>query len=432
MDEIEIPHYFLCPISLELMRDPVTVSTGITYDRQSIERWMFSGPNNSNNKGKKTCPVTKQAVHEELTTPNHTLRRLIQAWCTANASSGIERIPTPRPPVDKTHILNLIANARVNPHSHLLPALQKLKSIASESDRNKRCIESAPGALSFLASLVIVKDDEELPAARAEALSVLHHLQLTDDGLRELLYGSGADDLISSLTDVLRRSGSCTQSRVYAIFLLKSILAVFDPVKLVSMRAETLVEVVRVLRHQISSQATKAALQILIEVCPWGRNRMKAVESGAVSVLIELLLTESSSSTGTSTTTATERLPSSDKKRCTEMTLVVLDQLCGCADGRAEFLSHAAGLAVVSKKMLRVSGVATERAVKIVSSIARYSATPAVLQEMLQVGVVSKLCLVVQVNCSLKAREKAKDILALHSKAWTNSPCVPLNFTASS
>jgi hypothetical protein len=34
-----------------------------------------------------TCPVTKQQLSDYTDlTPNHTLRRLIQAWCTLNAS----------------------------------------------------------------------------------------------------------------------------------------------------------------------------------------------------------------------------------------------------------------------------------------------------------------------------------------------------------
>ena len=36
--EVEVPCYFLCPISLSIMRDPVTLPTGITYDRDGIKR----------------------------------------------------------------------------------------------------------------------------------------------------------------------------------------------------------------------------------------------------------------------------------------------------------------------------------------------------------------------------------------------------------
>lgn len=37
------PEDFRCPISLELMIDPVTVSTGQTYDRASIQKWLSAG-----------------------------------------------------------------------------------------------------------------------------------------------------------------------------------------------------------------------------------------------------------------------------------------------------------------------------------------------------------------------------------------------------
>jgi hypothetical protein len=45
---MEPPPLFQCPISMELMEDPVTVATGVTYDRRSMERWFFRY-------GKTTC-----------------------------------------------------------------------------------------------------------------------------------------------------------------------------------------------------------------------------------------------------------------------------------------------------------------------------------------------------------------------------------------
>ncbi|XP_062098902.1 U-box domain-containing protein 12-like [Humulus lupulus] len=35
-----IPDDFRCPISLELMKDPVIVSTGHTYERSCIQKWI--------------------------------------------------------------------------------------------------------------------------------------------------------------------------------------------------------------------------------------------------------------------------------------------------------------------------------------------------------------------------------------------------------
>ncbi|XVF47017.1 hypothetical protein PTKIN_Ptkin03bG0075300 [Pterospermum kingtungense] len=410
MDEIEIPSHFLCPISLQLMRDPVTISTGITYDRDSIEQWLFSCKN-------KACPVTKQVLHDSDLTPNHTLRRLIQAWCTVNASHGIERIPTPKPPIDKTQIAKLLKDAEKFPEMQL-KCLKRLRSITLEGERNRSCLEAA-GAVEFLVSVIKNYDStlllevessegSEFIKASDEALSILYHMKVSESCLKSIV--SNDQEFVESLLQLMKNGNY--QSRAYATMILKNIFEVADPIKLISVTPEFFAEIVRTLRDQISQQASKAALKLLVELCPWGRNRIKAVEGGAVFVLIELLL------------------ETSDKK-ASELALIALDQLCGCAEGRAEFLKHGAGLAMASKKIFRVSHVASDRAVRILSSVSRFSTTSRVLQEMLQVGVVAKLCLVIQLDNSYRTKEKAREILKLHSRVWRNSPCIPSHLLSS-
>lgn len=390
MDEIDVPRFFLCPISLELMKDPVTLPTGITYDRESIEKWLFSGKNN-------ICPLTKQALAADCDlTPNHTLRRLIQSWCTMNASNGIERIPTPKPPISKIQIAKLLNDAK-SPELKI-KCLPKLHSIASESAANKRCMEAA-GAVEFLASIVSSTVEE---ASSDEALSILYTLQVSEAALKTLIGKNGK--FIKSLIRVMQRGNY--ESRAYAVLLLKSMLELAEPMQLISLQTELFIELVQVLHDQISQQASNAVLKLLIQLCPWRRNRIKAVKAGAVPVLIGLLL------------------DSSERKAC-EMMLMVLNILCGCAEGRAELLEHGAGLAIVSKKILRVSSVATDKAVRILLSVSKFSASPAVVQEMLQLGVVAKLCLMLQVDCENKAKEKAREILKLHARAWKSYPCIP-------
>ncbi|XP_062167970.1 E3 ubiquitin-protein ligase PUB23-like [Alnus glutinosa] len=390
MDEIDVPRFFLCPISLELMKDPVTLPTGITYDRESIEKWLFSGKNN-------TCPLTKQALAADCDlTPNHTLRRLIQSWCTMNASNGIERIPTPKPPISKIQIDKLLNDAK-SPQLKT-KCLQKLRSIASESAANKRCMEAA-GAVEFLASIMSSTGEE---ASSGEALSILYTLQVSEAVLKTLIGKNG--EFIKSLIRVMQPGND--EPRAYAVLLLKSMLELAEPMQLISLETELFIKLVQVLHDQISQQTSNAVLKLLIQLCPWGRNRVKAVNAGAVTVLIGLLL------------------DSSEREAC-EMMLMALDILCGCAEGRGELLEHGAGLAIVSKKILRVSSVATNMAVRILLSISKFSASPAVVQEMSQLGVVAKLCLMLQVDCGNKAKEKAREILKLHARAWKSSPCIP-------
>lgn len=74
--KIPVPAHFSCPVSMELMVDPVMVVTGHTYDRSCIQRWLESG--------NKTCPVTGIKLRSLELTPNFALRMAIQDWANAN------------------------------------------------------------------------------------------------------------------------------------------------------------------------------------------------------------------------------------------------------------------------------------------------------------------------------------------------------------
>ncbi|XP_042011836.1 E3 ubiquitin-protein ligase PUB23-like [Salvia splendens] len=387
--EIEIPPYFLCPITLDIMRDPVTLSTGITYDRESIEQWLFTQQNT-------TCPATKQHLPNLDLTPNTTLRRLIQSWCTLHA---VQRLPSPQPPLTLPHLLRLLSQASL-PHLQS-QSLQTLKSLASDSLTNRRCIASSP-APAFLASLIITKS-----SFSDDALSILHSLHLPESALIPL----STPAFVESLTLILQLGSY--QPRVFAINLLRSITEIAEPSLLISLKPELFSEIAQILKDKdISRKYMKSAMKVLIAACPWGRNRMKAAKAGVAAAVVDLLLDVI------------------DKREC-EMMMTVLEMVCQCADGRSELLGHAAGLAVVAKKILRVSGAASERGVRILHSVSRYSATAAVLAEMVQSGAVAKLWLVVQVECGAKTKERAREILKAHARAWRTSSCIPNNLISS-
>lgn len=415
MEEIEVPCHFLCPISLRLMRDPVTISTGITYDRESIEKWLFTFNNTC-------CPVSKQPLFDSYLTPNHTLRRFIQSWCTLNSVYGIERIPTPKQPINKTQIVKIINEAKNSPNNQI-KCLQKLKSIASQSETNKNCLESA-GAIEYLTSVLkqqIFSDNCYTSTTLVLLLEVVIELLFilrSEFGLHFKNMIRSENDIIETFVQALKCREINHQSRAYVTMLLKTIFDLADPLQLTSVKKELFEEIVNYVNlrdhSQLSQQGLKASLKLLVEICPWGRNRVKAVEGGTIMMLIELLLHECTY-----------------ERRICELVLIVLDQLCRCAEGRAELLNHGAGLAIVSKKIFRVSYVVNDRGVRILSSISRFCANPRVLQEMLQVGVVAKLCLVLQEDCSLKTKERAKEILKLHARIWKNSTCIPSHLLSS-
>ncbi|KAM3353111.1 hypothetical protein ACQJBY_024348 [Aegilops geniculata] len=70
------PEELRCPISLQLMYDPVIVSSGQTYERVCIEKWF--------NDGHSTCPKTQQQLAHLSLTPNYCVKAMISSWCEQN------------------------------------------------------------------------------------------------------------------------------------------------------------------------------------------------------------------------------------------------------------------------------------------------------------------------------------------------------------
>ncbi|XAR58645.1 Ubiquitin--protein ligase [Bertholletia excelsa] len=73
---LSVPSYFLCPLSLELMLDPVIVASGQTYDRASIQKWLDNGLS--------LCPKTRQTLSHTNLIPSYTVKALIAKWSEEN------------------------------------------------------------------------------------------------------------------------------------------------------------------------------------------------------------------------------------------------------------------------------------------------------------------------------------------------------------
>ena len=70
--EEDAPESFLCPITQELMRDPVNTQDGHTYERSALEEWFRTGQN--------TSPLTGLPLPDTRMTPNIALRNAITEW----------------------------------------------------------------------------------------------------------------------------------------------------------------------------------------------------------------------------------------------------------------------------------------------------------------------------------------------------------------
>ncbi|XP_039983739.1 WD repeat, SAM and U-box domain-containing protein 1 isoform X2 [Xiphias gladius] len=72
-----IPDEFLCPITRELMKEPVIAADGYSYEREAIEGWI--------NTKNRSSPMTNLPLLTTLLTPNHTLKMAIGRWKTTHS-----------------------------------------------------------------------------------------------------------------------------------------------------------------------------------------------------------------------------------------------------------------------------------------------------------------------------------------------------------
>ena len=77
---------FMCPLTKQLMRDPVTLESGQTFERSAIERYLKE----CEDAGKdKTCPTTGQLVTSPPK-PSIALRNTIEEWISRNEQARID------------------------------------------------------------------------------------------------------------------------------------------------------------------------------------------------------------------------------------------------------------------------------------------------------------------------------------------------------
>jgi Mg-chelatase subunit ChlD len=88
---VDIPSEFLCPITYEMMTDPVILSDGQTYERQAIEQWLQTH---------NTSPLSNSRASLADLKPNYALRSAIERWLVANPTAV--SCGTTQGPVDRT------------------------------------------------------------------------------------------------------------------------------------------------------------------------------------------------------------------------------------------------------------------------------------------------------------------------------------------
>uniref|UniRef100_A0A1J3DC88 U-box domain-containing protein n=1 Tax=Noccaea caerulescens TaxID=107243 RepID=A0A1J3DC88_NOCCA len=400
---ITVPSFFKCPISLDVMRSPVSLCTGVTYDRASIQRWLDGGNN--------TCPATMQVLRTKDFVPNLTLQRLIKAWSDSvgRYASGS---PAPNRRVPTTEEVNeSLSRLRLDKDDEIrLEILSRIVPFAKDSDANRAFLSGNKDFVPMLVDIIAAVDGGIRTTTKIKlallTLRILDAIKGSTEGDRErlsnLMLANGGDCLTAILLAI--QSGNL-ESKIESVRVLEWIASDAKSKLVIAERDGILQELIKSISTESDPSLVEASLSLLITISKSKRVRSKLIAAKTITKIKDILLTETTN------------------VAVAEKSLKLLETLSSKREGRSEICGSDGGRCVegVVKKMLKVSTTATEHAVTILWCLCYVFREDKTADETVErSNGVTKLLVVIQSNCSPMVRQMAKDlikVLKLNSSA---------------
>ncbi|KAF7838345.1 U-box domain-containing protein 19-like [Senna tora] len=277
------PEDFRCPISLELMTDPVTISTGQTYDRASIQKWLKSG--------NRVCPKTGEKLTNTELVPNTTLRRLIQQFCADNGVSLVKS-QSPSRDIAKTAVAGSPAAAHAiqflswflarrlvfGTNEQRNKAAYEVRLLARSNLFNRSCLVQV-GAVSPLVNLL--ETDER--STQENAIAALLKLSKHNRGKEAIMENRGIAPILKVL-----KNGKSSESRQIAAAIIFYLSSVKQYRKTIGENPETIPSLVQLIKEGTTC-GKKNAIVAIFGLLLHPTNHQRVLEANVVPELVKIL-----------------------------------------------------------------------------------------------------------------------------------------------
>ncbi|XP_042493644.1 U-box domain-containing protein 28 [Macadamia integrifolia] len=389
---ITVPSFFKCPISLDVMKSPVSLCTGVTYDRSSIQQWLDSGNN--------TCPATMQPLPSKDFVPNHNLHRLIQIWSDSLTPSSSSVVS----PEQARNLINNIHHQVDHGHDHdhdhsttgdCFGSLSKIIDFARESDDNRKFLAETDGIVATIVGVLANDADTMIFEQAIRVLDLILADYRDKEQLMRFILKSDRD-FMSSILLVLQKGS--LDSKIASARVLEAIAVDPESKLLIAEKEGVLLELMRLLSpvtDDLTATAVEAGLSCLIAVSMQRRIRLQIVRLGVVQVLGKLLQRPDSGAS------------------VVEKVLKLLEMVSTCTEGRTAICEDPNCVSAIVRKMLKVSKEATEHAVVILWSVCHLFRDQTAQEAVTKANGLTKILLLMQSNCSPSVRQMSGDLLKI-------------------
>lgn len=386
---MSIPPLFRCPISLELFTDPVTLCTGQTYDRPSIEKWIASG--------NLTCPVTMQRLHDLSMVPNHTLSHLIHLWLNQTAHST---------PID-TYLVALkqTLESQQPIWEKKLQALKHLSTLPSVDDQSLLRF----GFFQILINLAF-EEEEELASLTHQRLElvelalayVVKLMPFSDLGRFNLLKKESRFAALSILLEKGTHLIKILICNILEAVLTSSSNETEELSAMIRASADIQRSIINLTYNEdenISEEAVKVVLAFSTNSEGTGEQTLEnLVQAGAIRGLTRHILSVNGGSTAAA---------------------AALEALVAVEGGKEALLREEKGVKALVKMVFRVSDhQGSESALNGLMGLCGASA--AAREEVVKAGVLTQLLLLIQSQCGWQIKVKARALLRMLGNVWSD------------
>lgn len=279
IDTLDVPSHFRCPMSTEIMRDPVVLSTGQTYERQFVQAWLDSGF--------RTCPQTQQVITHTNLIPNNLVREMISQWC---KNQGVELPKT----LQDSHVLGITKGEKERLDSLLLKivsaplleqkkAAKELRSLTKRMPSFRTLFSEKHDAVSQLLIPLSMGEENCPPDLEEDLVTTILNLSILDENKKIIAETSEAIPLlIESLRNGTIETRTNTAAALFSLSAIdsnKSLIGLAGALKpLIALLEEG---------HPL---AMKDAASAIFNLCIIQQNRARAVRDGAVRVIVQKLI----------------------------------------------------------------------------------------------------------------------------------------------
>ncbi|KAF6172936.1 hypothetical protein GIB67_030450 [Kingdonia uniflora] len=269
-----LPKAFLCPLSKRLMVDPVILISGVTFERQNIQEWLDTGS--------QICPETKKPLgHFTDLTPNEFAKEIITQWC-KNHGIVLHDPVVNISKDEKQQFNDLMLRHTKSGISEQKQAAKEMQELTLTLPQFCAHFAKEEHTISvFLSPLKVLDGDEANQELQENIIATVFNILTHDENIKA--FANNPDAMPSVIKALDTRNAKTKVTAANILFNLST----YSLNRFIIGDSGGLKALLRIIEVGNDLTAMMYAIRAIFNLCMLNKNRLKAIEDGAVNVILK-------------------------------------------------------------------------------------------------------------------------------------------------